>query len=98
MGGMDSCRRSAPLTVTVGVGERRDIRGPERLSIAELTNGLPDGSVVEFDVTADVQAGLGADSTFMTFLVDKHEGGGVASFYSREGAPTLAPQLVITQG
>jgi hypothetical protein len=57
---------------------------------------------VVFDVAIDVQAGLGpADTTFMSWLVRKPSGPGVASYYSREGTdslgnPGLAPQIIIT--
>jgi hypothetical protein len=63
---------------------------------------MVNGDQVIFDVTADVQAGLGpSDTTFMSWFVRKPSGAGSVSYYSREGAdslssPGLAPQLIIT--
>ena len=68
----------------------------------KIANGMADGSEIWFDVTADVQAGLGPlDLHYMTWFVRKPSGAGFVSFYSREGAafignPAWAPQLVIT--
>ncbi|HKF42783.1 MAG TPA: hypothetical protein VKG01_06775 [Thermoanaerobaculia bacterium] len=65
-----------------------------------ISNNMPDGAEVWFDVTADVQAGLGPqDLSYMSWFVRKPSGSGFVSFYSREGAaiagdPTLAPKLV----
>jgi hypothetical protein len=82
-----------------GVSQLGPFRGPV------LHFNLPtfnDGTKVIFDVTADVQAGLGPNDTkFMTWFIRKPSGSGFVSYYSREGAtfladPTLAPQLVIT--
>jgi len=78
--------------------------GPERPSTTLLTNNMPDGTIVEFDVTADVQAGMGPlDTTYMTWFLRKvpNTGSGEAFFYSIQGAqqkgnPALAPQLIIT--
>lgn len=66
-----------------------------------ITNNMPNGTTVDFDVTADVQAGLGTDSTFMSWFVRRLGGSGFVSFYSREGAAAagntaFAPQLIIT--
>jgi hypothetical protein len=53
-----------------------------------------------FDVTADVQAGLGPqDKTFMTWFIQR-TGPGAVAYYSIEGAtaaghPEYAPQLQI---
>jgi hypothetical protein len=57
---------------------------------------------VTFDVTADVQPGLGVDTTFMSWFI-RAPGTGSVSYYSREGATakadgSLAPQLIITVG
>ena len=84
----------------------QNVQGPPR-SIAAASpnlvifNNMPDGSQVWFDVTADVQAGIGPkDTKFYSFFVRKPSGAGFVSFYSREGAalignPTWAPQLVV---
>ena len=85
----------------------QNVQGPAR-SIAAASpnpvifNNMPDGSEIWFDVTADVQAGLGpSDTKFMSWFVRKPSGAGFVSFYSREGAafianPAYAPRLVIT--
>ena len=63
---------------------------------------MTDSSEIWFDVTADVQAGLGPkDTSFMSWFVRKPSGSGFVSFYSREGAafignPAYAPKLVLT--
>ncbi|HZR80956.1 MAG TPA: hypothetical protein VFD92_07650 [Candidatus Binatia bacterium] len=73
------------------------LRGP-----AIQTDGMADGTKVVFDVTPDVQAGLGPlDQQFMTWFVERH-GPGFVAYYSREGAtavgnPSFAPTLVITE-
>lgn len=65
-----------------------------------IANNMADGSEIWFDVTADVQAGLGPqDLSYMSWFVRKPSGAGFVSFYSREGAvnagnPNLAPKLV----
>jgi hypothetical protein len=76
--------------------------GPLRPSTV-ITNALGNGAIVEFDVTADVQAGLGPlDTTFMTWFIRKtpNTGAGEIFYYSREGAaaagpPEWAPQLIL---
>ena len=82
------------------------VQGPARSIAAvspnlKIANNMADGSEIWFDVTADVQAGLGPkDLHFMSWFVRKPSGAGFVSFYSREGAalignPAWAPQLVI---
>jgi len=78
----------------------QSVQGPP-VGPAVITNNMPDGTTVDFDVTADVQAGLGIDTTFMSWFVRRLNGPGFVSFYSREGAlaagnAALAPQLIIT--
>ena len=80
-------------------------QGPAR-SIAALSpnqlivNNMTDGAEVWFDVTADVQQGLGPqDLSYMSWFVRKPSGAGFVTFYSREGAaavgnPAFAPKLV----
>lgn len=71
------------------------LRGP-----ALHTDGMLDGTKVSFDVTADVQAGLGPqDTKFMSFFI-LVKGAGSVAYYSREGAaqlamPSYAPILLI---
>ena len=66
-----------------------------------ITNGMADGTIVTFDVTADVQAGLLGDPAFISWFIRwAQQNGGFVSFYSKEGAiragsPLLAPTLVI---
>lgn len=81
-----------------GVG----VEGPARSS-GLLTDAMANGTVIEFDVTADVQAGLGADSAYLSFFVRKlaQTGSGSVAFYSVEGAAAagnagFAPQLIVT--
>ena len=84
----------------------QNVQGPQRLIAAvspnlKIANNMADGAQIWFDVTADVQAGLGPqDHTFMTWFVRKPSGSGFVTFYSREGAaligiPAWAPRLVI---
>ncbi len=84
----------------------QNFQGPARSIAAvspnlKIANGMADGSEIWFDVTADVQAGLGPkDLHYMSWFVRKPSGAGFVSFYSREGAavigdPAWAPQLVI---
>jgi hypothetical protein len=76
-------------------------QGPGTDSDPVITNGLADGTKITFDVTADVQAGLGPlDTTFMTWFVRRLSDTGIVSFYSLQGAQllgnlNLAPQLII---
>ena len=84
----------------------QNVQGPAR-SIAALSpnllisNNMADGSEIWFDVTADVQAGIGPqDFSFISWFVRKPSGAGFVSFYSREGAaavanPSYAPRLVV---
>ena len=85
----------------------QNVQGPVRSIAAAspnllISNNMADGSEIWFDVTADVQAGLGPkDSKFMSWFVRKPSGAGFVSFYSREGAafvanPAYAPRLAIT--
>jgi hypothetical protein len=77
-------------------------QGPGTDSDQVITNGLADGTKITFDVTADVQAGLGPlDQTFMTWFIRRLTDTGIVSFYSLQGSellgnPNLAPQLIIT--
>ena len=77
----------------------RFVQGPLR-GPALLTDGIPDGTKIEIDVTPDVQAGFGtSDDQFMTWFLDR-KGSGSVAFYSREGAAAagnaaFAPMLVI---
>jgi hypothetical protein len=84
----------------------QNFQGPARSIAAvspnlKIANNMTDGSEIWFDVTADVQAGLGPkDTNYMSWFVRKPSGAGFVSFYSREGAATIgnpawAPQLVI---
>jgi hypothetical protein len=76
-----------------------DLNGPAR-SGPTITNSLTDGTVIEFDVTADVQGAL--DGTYVSFFLRKtSSGGGNIEFYSNEGAIAVgngafAPTLIIT--
>jgi len=78
--------------------------GPSVQSTTLLTNNMANGTVVDFDVTAFVQQGLGPlDTTFMSFFIRKepNTGSGEIFYYSNEGAalagnPAFAPQLIIT--
>jgi len=83
----------------------QNVQGPARSIAAAspnalISNNMADGAEIWFDVTADVQAGLGPqDLSYMTWFVRKPSGAGFVSFYSREGAanvgnPNLAPKLV----
>ena len=84
----------------------QNVQGPARSIAAAspnllISNNMADGSEIWFDVTADVQAGLGPqDLSYMTWFVRKPSGAGFVTFYSREGAanvgdPSLAPKLVV---
>jgi hypothetical protein len=75
------------------------VDGPPRGPVLHF-NTMVNGDQVTFDVTLDVQAGLGVDSTFMSWFI-RRTGTGSISYYSREGATflgdgSLAPQLIIT--
>lgn len=83
----------------------QNVQGPARSIAAAspnlvISNNMADGSEIWFDVTADVQAGLGPqDLSYMTWFVRKPSGAGFVTFYSREGAAaagnlSLAPKLV----
>jgi len=79
-------------------------QGPGTASDQPIQNDMANGTQITFDVTADVQAGLGPlDATFMTWFVRTNNG--VVSFYSLQGAqalapgvqdPPFAPKLIIT--
>jgi hypothetical protein len=76
--------------------------GPGTDSTPLIMNNMPDGTKIDFDVTADVLKGLGPkDTTFMTWFIRKDSGSGTVFFYSVQGAaaksdPSLAPQLIIS--
>jgi hypothetical protein len=73
------------------------LRGP-----ALHTNDMLDGTKVVFDVTADVQAGLGPqDVKFMSFFI-LVKGDGSVAYYSKEGAAAAGnlayvPMLIIDE-
>ena len=70
---------------TGGKKHQGPLRGP-----ALQTDGMIDGTKIEFDVTPDVQAGLGPqDVKFMSFFL-LVKGPGSVAYYSREGATALA--------
>jgi hypothetical protein len=77
----------------------KKVEGPLRGPVIH-TSGMADGTQVVFDVTPDVQAGLGPqDKTFMTWFIQR-TGPGAVAYYSIEGAtaaghPEYAPQLQI---
>lgn len=73
------------------------LRGP-----AIQTNDMLDGTKIVFDVTADVQAGLGPqDTKFMSFFIQV-KGLGSVAYYSKEGAAaagnlSYVPMLVVDE-
>lgn len=73
------------------------LRGP-----AIQTNDMLDGTKIVFDVTADVQAGLGPqDVKFMSFFI-LVKGAGSVAYYSKEGAAaagnlSYVPMLIIEE-
>jgi hypothetical protein len=79
----------------------KNVQGPPR-GPALLTDGLLDGTQIQIDVTADVQAGLAPDTQFMSWVLTSKGMTGAIAFYSKEGAAfvgnaSFAPVLVITQ-
>jgi len=85
-------------------GKNTQGQGPARPASTPLVSNMADRTTIEFDVTADVQTGLGTDGTNISWFVrDLTDAGiGRAYFYSAEGASLLgtaglAPQLIITQ-
>ena len=84
----------------------QNVQGPARSIAAAspnllISNNMADGAEIWFDVTADVQAGIGpTDFNYISWFVRKPSGAGFVSFYSREGAanvgnPSYAPKLVV---
>jgi hypothetical protein len=70
-----------------------------------ITNGIADGAAVDFDVTAQFNAGIGPlDTTFISWFIRKVSGSGFVAYYSSEGSQaklgannfSLAPTLIIT--
>lgn len=69
---------------TGGKKHQGPLRGP-----ALHTDDMLDGTKVVFDVTPDVQAGLGPqDTKFMSFFI-LVQGAGSVAYYSHEGAIQL---------
>jgi hypothetical protein len=68
-----------------------------------LTNNMPNGTKIHFDVTAMYNKGMGPlDHTFMSFFIRKlaNSGSGFAEYWSIQGAalvnPSFAPKLILT--